>query len=88
MRVGALEGKAADAGRGLPSREGRAAELAGEMHRCAGYPRVPGAEGSRHVGVDRCQVCDARCHALPHPASTNMKPHHCTVTQCCTQMVV
>ena len=35
MRVSALEGKAADAGRSVPSREGGAAELAGEMHRCA-----------------------------------------------------
>ena len=36
MRVGALEGKAADAGRGVPSGKRRAAELAGEMDRCAG----------------------------------------------------
>lgn len=32
MRVGALESEAADAGRGVPCRQGRAAELAGEMH--------------------------------------------------------
>lgn len=69
--IGSLEGKAADVGDSVPSRQGSAADLVGEMHRwcCRG---VFSANGSSHIGIDFCQVQNASCPELAHPAGNHL----------------